>query len=231
MITDMKGRGIVATLGCAALLSLTACVQNQAEQVEDVASETVETEDGGTVTLREAEMDQTYQLDDHTIQINSIDFIEDQQDVAYFYSHGVHVNATIANSTDEPSLFDLWSHIRLGDAQDPAYGGSLQLRTYEDGQYDLPELNDEWFIELDAGEDVTVDLLFDVPFPEEEQDIHVIVQEYPAQNFSDVLVWSVDGWDDVEPIGREEVDWDEIEENEAELEDVEELADEEVEEE
>lgn len=198
------------------LLSLAACADSSSTptSVADVNPEVTQDNFEADIEVRDGSLNRTYDAGDNSIQVNSVDILDDDV-VDYFSYQAVHVNATIENNTDDAQEFDLWAQLRVGSISDRDNFGALQLSAYGLDDYDVPELNDDLFIELDAGESVTYDFLFDVIVPEEDDnDIHVIYQINPMNQYEDgYITWDIDGFTDLEPSEVEEIDWDAIEDD------------------
>lgn len=191
-----------------ALLSLAAC-SGGTEKVDDMEPEVTQDTFEEEIEVREGSTGRAYDAGNNTITINSVDLFESDANTSYFQYQPVHVNATIENNTEETQEFDVWSQLRVGSVRDRDTFGALQLSTYGLDDLESPELNDNLYIELDAGESVTYDFLFDVIVPEENNDVHVIYQIDPMNHYEDgYITWDIDGFADLEPSDVEEIDWD-----------------------
>lgn len=209
MFTDLKVIGLTSLVA----LTLMGCNNQNTETVEDMNQAPVADTFGGEIETRNGEMGQSYDTGTYTVQVNEIGLVEDPESVGPFQYQGVHVNVRIENNTDDDQAFDVWSQLRVGSVSNRDEFGALLLSLYDDEGYTLPELNDELLMEIPAGEDVTVDLLFDVIVPEEDNDVAVIHQIDPNNQYEDgYIVWDIEGFDALEPSDVEEIDWDAVEE-------------------
>lgn len=200
-------------------LSLAACGSNEPAPIEDIDSNVAQDAFNEEIELRDGDLKKAYDAGDTVIQVNEINLLNDEESDSYFNYQAVHVNATIENTSDEDQLFDLWSQLRVGSVSNRDSFGALQLSAYGLESYEMPELNDDLFIELAAGESVTYDFLYDVIVPEEDNDVQVIYQINPMNHYEDgYIVWEIDGFSELEPSEVEEFDWEAIEESEAEAE-------------
>lgn len=198
-------------------LSLAACGSNEPEPVGDIDSNVAQDTFNEEIELRDGELKRAYDTGETVIQVNDINLLNDEESDDYFNYQAVHVNATIENTSDEDRLFDLWSQLRVGSVRNRDSFGALQLSAYGLEGYEKPELNDDLFIELAAGESVTYDFLFDVIVPEEDNDVQVIYQINPMNHYEDgYIVWEIDGFSELEPSEVEEIDWDAVEDEAAE---------------
>lgn len=201
------------------LLSLTGC-DNGTSSVEDLSPEVTQDTLDEDIELREGSLNQSYETEDNTIKINKIALVDFEGVENYVSYQGVRVNATITNDTDETQAFDVWSQLRVGSVRDRDSFGALQLSTYGLDDFDTPEMNDDLFIEIEAGESVTYDFLFDVIVPEDndDDDIKVIYQINPTNHYDQgYIVWDIDGFTDLEPSDVEEFDWDSLYDEEGNL--------------
>lgn len=207
----------VAGIVVIAALGLLARCSNDPAPIEDINSNTAQDTFNTEIELREGDLKKAYDVGETVIQVNEINLLNDDESDSYFNYQGVHVNATIKNTSDEDQIFDLWTQLRVGSVSDRDSFGALQLSAYGLEGYETPELNDDLFIELAAGESVTYDFLFDVIVPEEDNDVKVIYQINPANHYEDgYIVWEIDGFSELEPSEVEEIDWDAIEDEIAE---------------
>ena len=213
--TTLKWIGLAGMIA----LSLAACASNKSEPVEDIVSNIAQDTFNEEIELRDGDLKKAYDAGETVIQVNEINLLTDDEIDSYFNDQAVHVNATIENTSDEDQLFDLWSQLRVGSVSNRDSFGALQLSAYGLEGYEIPELNDDLFIELAAGESVTYDYLFDVIVPEEDNDVHVIYQINPMNHYEDgYIIWEIDGFSELEPSEVEEIDWDAVEEDEADAE-------------
>lgn len=217
--TDFKYVGLASI----AILGLAACDNDnggETKSIEEVETEQTPDNFGGEIDIRTGEIGNAYDAGEYTVTINSVDILENQDNVSFFDYQGVHVNASIENNTDEDQEFDVWSQLRVGSIVDRDAFGALQRNVYDEEEWDIVELNDDLFIELESGEEVTYDFLYDVIVPEEDNDVAVIYQINAMNQYEDgYIVWEIEGFDELEPSEVEEIDWDEIEEEGEEIED------------
>lgn len=211
-ITKLKWIGLAG----AVVLSLAACGANEPAPILELDSNLAQDTFNAEIELRDGDLKKAYDAGETVIQVNEINLLTDDEIDSYFNYQAVHVNATIENTSDEDQLFDLWSQLRVGSVSNRDSFGALQLSAYGLEGYAIPELNDDLFIELAAGESVTYDFLYDVIVPEEDNDVQVIYQINPTNHYEDgYIVWGIDGFSELEPSEVEEIDWDAIEEDEA----------------
>lgn len=211
-MTHRRLLGLAGFLG-ATVLTLAAC-SNEPEPVQDIEPEVTQDTFEEEISVREGDLGRSYDTGDIIIQVNSVDLFEADDADSYFQYQPVHVNATIENTTDETQEFDVWSQLRVGSVRDRDSFGALQLSTYGLDELDTPEMNDNLFIELEAGETVTYDFLFDVIVPEEDNDVHVIYQINPMNHYDEgYITWEIAGFSDLDPSEVEEIDWDDIEDD------------------
>lgn len=216
--TKLKWIGLAGVVA----LSLTACGSNKPAPIEDIDSNVAQDAFNEEIELRDGDLEKAYDAGETVIQVNEINLLTDDEIDSYFQYQAVRVNATIENTSDEDQLFDLWSQLRVGSVSNRDSFGALQLSAYGLEGYERPELNDDLFIELAAGESVTYDFLYDVIVPEEDNDVQVIYQINPTNHYEDgYIVWGIDGFSELEPSDVEEIDWDAIEESEADAEELE----------
>jgi len=205
--THIKRLGLAGV----AVLSLAAC-SNEPEPISDIDADVTQDTFDEEIEVRDGALGQAYDVGNNVIQVNSIELLDDEDGVDYFAYQAVRVNATIENTTEEVQEFDVWSQLRVGSVRDRDSFGALQLNAYGLDGFEVPELNDNLFIELDAGESVTYDFIFDVIVPEEDNDVHAIYQINPLNHYEDgYIVWEIDGFADLEPSEVEIIDWDAIE--------------------
>ena len=223
-MTHKRILGLAGFLGVT-VLALAAC-GNRTESVQDIEPEVTQDIFEEEISVREGELGRAYDTGDTIIQVNSVDLFDAETGAGYFQYQPVHVNATIENTTEETQEFDVWSQLRVGSVRDRDSFGALQLSTYGLDELNTPEMNDNLFIELEPGESVTYDFLFDVIVPEEDNDVHVIYQINPLNHYDEgYIIWEIPGFLDLEPSEVEEIDWDAIEDEGAPIEDPEESED------
>ena len=216
--TKLKWIGLAGMVA----LSLAACASNKPEPVEDIDSNVARDAFDEDVELRDGELNKAYDTGDTVIQVNEINLLNDDEIDSYFQYQAVRVNATIENTSDEDQRFDVWAQLRVGSVSNRDSFGALQLSVYGLEGYERPELNDDLFIELAAGESVTYDFLYDVIVPEEDNDVQVIYQINPTNHYEDgYIVWEIDGFSELEPSEVVEIDWDAIEEEQEAAEELE----------